>query len=1481
MPQTTRTFRVFISSTFSDLKEERGALQTYVFPRLRELAMAHGCRFQAIDLRWGVSEEAALDQQTMKICLGEIGRCQQISPRPNFLILLGDRFGWRPLPYSIPVEEFECLLPHLTEAEQKLACWQSDGSGWYRRDDNAIPAEYVLQPRRKGSRWEEYEVWENEVERPLVIGLERAAHKADLPKGLLVKYTYSATGQEIVRGALSSPDAQSHVFAFFRGIINANEADQSFVEIDHDLRLRQEQLKSKLRNKLPGNIYEFAAHWNGSGVDTDYIGSLPENLEICLKICESDKPRTLCESVWLHLSQLILSEIRNKEIVSSLEKELQSHEIFARERTEMFVGRSKILQQIDEYIQGKDRHVLALIGNSGSGKSAIIAKACQASRNIVSKKGSKSPVIIQRFIGATPESTDGKALLEGLRRQIVREYGGEDTVSSTTFNELVIKFSRSLTLATANRPLFIFLDALDQLNIAYDARVLSWIPVELPRYVHLIVSTLPDDCVQPLQARQAIMMNIPPMDLVDGAELLDNRLQNIQRQLTKEQKDLILKQFQISGGLPLYLKVAFEQARHWHSFSEPYQLGESVGGVLVDYFHQLEQENYHGKELVSAVLGFLAASKNGLNEDELLDILWKDYQVRLAFFRRSPKSPTDVQSLPIVIWARLFFDLEPFLNQREADDSSVLVFYHRQVGEAARTLYLRPGCHAVLSDYFFSLPIYLDNKKQILNLRKLSEMVYQQINAGQMERFIQTMLDFNYLMAKVKGHAIQDLVKEYGQALETDIKQSDHIQFFKLIRETLLLSSSILESKPDQLTAHLYARLMGLNNRHIFPVLEQARLVTRTPWLHPLHPCLEPPGGPLLQTFMGHNMLVNLVKFMPGGQAVSWSMDRTIKIWDLASGACLRTLSMDFWAVAITQDCQFAISVVMKKHLHVWDLITGICLRTFDGPYFAGVILKISPDGKFAFSHTKTKAMEVIDLQNGTVLHSIRAHDEFVEAAAIAPNSWMAVTGAGGNLKLWDLRDGNCLGMLKKPASRITNVIFSTDGKQVIAACELGIIFRWDVESGSLLNSIQTNRLIKTLAISSDSLRLVTGDSSNQVIEWDLQQGTPLQVLDGHSQPILSLDLSSDGQMVITGGGDNTVKLWNLRNIPSIKLEPGHAAAIASIAFTSDGKRVLTTSMDKTIKIWDSKSLKNQLILQGHTEKVNQVAITSDGLRAVSASDDNTLRVWNMINGACQLILQGHKVGVNSIAITPDDKKVVSASSDCTLRVWDLLSGICLKTLEGHKWYVYKVILTPDGRKIISSSRDTTIKVWDLESGACLQTFAGHSDAVNKLVITPDGRNIISSSWDKQCRMWNINNGACLTLDCQNVNAVSPDGRLVVSIPNVEIWELESKQILTGFTGDYGGMTCCAFAADGLTLAAGDASGRIYTFRMENFNVGTPIVTARSLIQKSLLWKKESFFFECPICTKWADVPKTVLGKDSSCPKCGKQVRFNPFTIAS
>jgi len=120
MPQQTKIFRVFVSSTFTDMQTERSILQRDAFPRLEKYCEENGAKFQAVDLRWGVNEESQLNQKTLQICFNEIARCQRISPKPNFIILLGEKYGWQPIPEIIPGEELDEILDVISEELEKM-----------------------------------------------------------------------------------------------------------------------------------------------------------------------------------------------------------------------------------------------------------------------------------------------------------------------------------------------------------------------------------------------------------------------------------------------------------------------------------------------------------------------------------------------------------------------------------------------------------------------------------------------------------------------------------------------------------------------------------------------------------------------------------------------------------------------------------------------------------------------------------------------------------------------------------------------------------------------------------------------------------------------------------------------------------------------------------------------------------------------------------------------------------------------------------------------------------------------------------------------------------------------------------------------------------------------------------------------------------------------------------------------------------------
>ena len=86
-----REVRVFISSTFRDMMEEREILVKKVFPNLRSKFNDRGITITEVDLRWGVLEEEAHNGKVIEICLNEIDKS-----RPYFIGILGERYGWIP-----------------------------------------------------------------------------------------------------------------------------------------------------------------------------------------------------------------------------------------------------------------------------------------------------------------------------------------------------------------------------------------------------------------------------------------------------------------------------------------------------------------------------------------------------------------------------------------------------------------------------------------------------------------------------------------------------------------------------------------------------------------------------------------------------------------------------------------------------------------------------------------------------------------------------------------------------------------------------------------------------------------------------------------------------------------------------------------------------------------------------------------------------------------------------------------------------------------------------------------------------------------------------------------------------------------------------------------------------------------------------------------------------------------------------------------
>jgi hypothetical protein len=827
MPRRDLIFRVFVSSTFSDFIAERNALQERTFPNLALYCQQKGARFQAIDLRWGVSEEAALDQQTMNICLQELQRCQRVSPRPNFIILLGDRYGWRPLPPQINAAEFEQLMERVKENNRSLL------NQWYKRDDNAVPPEYCLQCRNTSARdglseneyreaiRKEADTWNNTEPQLHSLLLEAAQSLFQPGDSKLQKYEESATHQEIRRGAFQADNPHSHVFAYFRKIDGLPEnvcakdyrdIDVGKGTVDEDAYNRLQVLKGELRSLLSPDhdCEDIITHWQ-----TNKEGVKPAEL------VSHNHLNDLCERVEKNLLKIIDREIGDFKEITELDREIEAHKTFCEQSTRCFIGRNNVLCKIRSYFSNSSNEPLVLYGVSGCGKTALMAKATDLAIQTQESDRVKGFTInvISRFIGATPESTDIRLLLASLCKQLSDVYHDEKPVP-IDYQELLEDFSRLLHLSSPDKPLIILLDAIDQLSDSYQDGRIEWLPFKLPKHVKIIISLIPIESYF-LQIEMYIpvqnLLELQTMPIEEGCALLDLWLKEAKRSLTIPQYDQIKIRFAVCG-LPLYLKLAFEEARRWKSYTEPEQtvLNADVAGVFKDILDRFCLPVNHGKVIVSRSMGYLLAAKNGLTEDEIISVLSCDENVVGDFMKRShPDHEISEFRLPVILWSRLYFDLEPYMAMRTADGTTVLAFFHRQLQTVAEEMFLqnsRRDRHVVLADYFEGILEKEKNRDRISDRRVVSELPYHLARGAKFKMLDKLLCDPHFLTATAKLGYTYSLPDDLGfkfERLSLDIPLDS---LAAIIMNSWTKQLSVIEAYPDMAFQTLYNDIVQTGN---------------------------------------------------------------------------------------------------------------------------------------------------------------------------------------------------------------------------------------------------------------------------------------------------------------------------------------------------------------------------------------------------------------------------------------------------------------------------------------------------------------------------------------------------------------------------------------------------------------------------------------------------------------------------------------------
>jgi GAF domain-containing protein len=301
-----------------------------------------------------------------------------------------------------------------------------------------------------------------------------------------------------------------------------------------------------------------------------------------------------------------------------------------------------------------------------------------------------------------------------------------------------------------------------------------------------------------------------------------------------------------------------------------------------------------------------------------------------------------------------------------------------------------------------------------------------------------------------------------------------------------------------------------------------------------------PPDFVLDRTLVGHSNWVTAVAFSADGQRLATgSWDKSVKLWDVASGEKLSTIASKLGgvqALAFSHDGRWLAVEDASYTVTIWNAETGAKIRVVSGDkplWHKSWVYSIafSPDGRWLAYGVNDRTVRVFDLTTGSVLHDLDGTSRLVVYVAFSPNGrWVATGGDSRSIVIWDAATGKEVRTLKGHKNDVYAVAFSPNGKLLASASKDRTVKLWDLGTGREIFTLTGHQgWVTSLAFSSNSRWLATSSWDKTTKIWDVNEGHIVQTLSGNSHNIYSLAFDSRGGWLATGSDDGIVKLWRLR----------------------------------------------------------------------------------------------------------------------------------------------------------------------------------------------------------------------------------------------------------------------------------------------------------------------------------------------------------------
>ncbi|KAM1304394.1 hypothetical protein ACFX1Q_022775 [Malus domestica] len=295
----------------------------------------------------------------------------------------------------------------------------------------------------------------------------------------------------------------------------------------------------------------------------------------------------------------------------------------------------------------------------------------------------------------------------------------------------------------------------------------------------------------------------------------------------------------------------------------------------------------------------------------------------------------------------------------------------------------------------------------------------------------------------------------------------------------------------------------------------------------------------IYRVISGHLGWVRSIAFDPSNRwFCTGSADRTIKIWDVATGTLQLTVTghiEQIRGLAVSSRHTYMFSAGDDKLVKCWDLEQNKVIHSYHGHLSGVYCLALHPTLDVLLTGGRDSVCRVWDIRSKTQVHALSGHDNTVCSVFTRPTDPQVVTGSHDTtIKFWDLRYVKTMSTLTHHKKSV-RAMAQHPREHCFASASADNIKKFNLPRGEFLHNMlsQQKTIINAMAVNEDGV-LATGGDNGSMWFWDWKSGHNFQQSQTIVQPgsldseagIYALSYDVTGTRLVSCEADKTIKMW-------------------------------------------------------------------------------------------------------------------------------------------------------------------------------------------------------------------------------------------------------------------------------------------------------------------------------------------------------------------